>query len=183
MITTAIVLALAYAATAALLLNLNLTTPLARWIKFTSVVGVSVLYAVPWHGLSDLLGWATIEPMPEDFRLHWVVIEEPDKARGGDGKIYFWIRELDEAGLAEGAPRAYQVPWDEDTAESAEEALEELEGGQLLNGRMSRQIINPDLMSPDPTAQYRGDESGSQGERPQFEFTRLPPPTLPPKPI
>ena len=106
MITTAIVLALAYAATAALLLNLNLTTPLARWIKYTSVVGVSVLYVVTWHGLGDLLGWATSEPMPEDFRLHWVVIEEPDKARGGDGKIYFWIRELDEAGLAEGAPRA-----------------------------------------------------------------------------
>ncbi|MBG72389.1 MAG: hypothetical protein CMQ50_05780 [Gammaproteobacteria bacterium] len=183
MITTAIVLALAYAVTAALLLNLNLATRLARWIKFTAVVGVSTLYIVTWHGLSDLLGWATREPMPVDFRLHWVVIEEPDKAAGAEGKIYFWIRELDEAGLAEGAPRAYQVPWDEETAEAAEEALEELEGGQLLNGRMSRQIINPDLISPDPTAQYRQDESGSSGQQSRFEFIRLPPPTLPPKPI
>ena len=183
MITTAIVLALAYAVTAALLLNLNLATRLARWIKFTAVVGVSTLYIVTWHGLSDLLGWATREPMPVDFRLHWVVIEEPDKAAGAEGKIYFWIRELDEAGLAEGAPRAYQVPWHEETAEAAEEALEELEGGQLLNGRMSRQIINPDLISPDPTAQYRQDESGSSGQQSRFEFIRLPPPTLPPKPI
>ena len=183
MITTAIVLALAYAATAALLLNLNLAARLARWIKFAAIVGVSMLYMVTWHGLSDLLGWAAAEPMPADFRLHWVVIEEPDKVTGADGKIYFWIRELDEAGLAEGAPRAYQVPWDEDTAEAAEEALEELEGGQLLNGRMSRQIINPDLISPDPTAQYRQDESGSTGQQTLFEFIRLPPPTLPPKPI
>ena len=183
MITTAIVLALAYAVTAALLLNLNLATRLAGWIKFTAVLGVSTLYLVTWHGLSDLLGWATREPMPVDFRLHWVVIEEPDKAAGAEGKIYFWIRELDEAGLAEGAPRAYQVPWDEETAEAAEEALEELEGGQLLNGRMSRQIINPDLISPDPTAQYRQDESGSSGQQSRFEFIRLPPPTLPPKPI
>jgi len=183
LITTAIVLALAYAVTAALLLNLNLATRLAGWIKFTAVLGVSTLYLVTWHGLSDLLGWATREPMPVDFRLHWVVIEEPDKAAGAEGKIYFWIRELDEAGLAEGAPRAYQVPWDEETAEAAEEALEELEGGQLLNGRMSRQIINPDLISPDPTAQYRQDESGSSGQQSRFEFIRLPPPTLPPKPI
>jgi hypothetical protein len=121
--------------------------------------------------------------MPADFRLHWVVIEEPDKVTGADGKIYFWIRELDQAGLAEGAPRAYQIPWDEDTAEATQEALEELEGGQLLNGRMSRQMINPNLISPDPTAQYRGDESGSSGEQARFEFIRLPPPTLPPKPI
>ena len=183
MITTAIVLALAYAVTAALLLNLNLATRLAGWIKFTAVLGVSTLYLVTWHGLSDLLGWSTSERMPVDFRLHWVVIEEPNKATGTDGKIYFWIRELDEAGLADGAPRAYQVPWNEDTAEAAEEALEELEGGQLLNGRMSRQIINPDLVSPDPTAQYREDESGSTGQQTQFEFSRLPPPTLPPKPI
>ncbi|MFP6796306.1 MAG: hypothetical protein VB933_04475 [Pseudomonadales bacterium] len=183
MISTAIVLALAYAVTAALLLNLNLATRLAGWIKLTAVVGVSILYVVTWQGLSDLLGWATAEPMPVDFRLHWVVIEEPNKSTGADGKIYFWIRELDEAGLAQGAPRAHQVPWDETTAEAAEEALEELEGGQLLNGRMTRQIVNPDLTSPDPTAPYRGDESSSSGERLRFEFIRLPPPMLPPKPI
>ena len=70
--------------------------------------------------------------MPADFRLHWVVIEEPDKVTGADGKIYFWIRELDQAGLAEGAPRAYQIPWDEDTAEAAQDALEETRGWPAL---------------------------------------------------
>lgn len=71
------------------------------------VVGVLVFYVVMWYGFGDFFGWAISEFMFEDFRFYWVVIEEFDKVRGGDGKIYFWICEFDEVGLVEGVPRVY----------------------------------------------------------------------------
>ena len=51
-----------------------------------------------------------------------------------------WVRSLDEAGLAYGVPRAHSIPWSEEAAEAAQEALENLEEGELLNGRMSRDL-------------------------------------------
>ena len=73
-----------------------------------------------------------------DVRVLWITIEEPDKAQKEPGSIAMWVRSLDEAGLAYGVPRAHSIPWSEEAAEAAQEALENLE--ELLNGRMSRDL-------------------------------------------
>ena len=184
---TVIILTLAYVGVAALLLNLNLGGAMRfGWsVKLGAIVLVTGLYVAAWVGHNGLLGWPTSERMPEDFRLHWVTVTEPDKVTGADGSIFFWVRILDEAGLPHGDPRAYRVPWDEETAEAAQAALEQLEGGQPLNGRMSRQAIDPDAeITPEEGRDYAGDDGASGvGERPQFEFVRVLPPTLPAKPL
>lgn len=180
----AVALTVAYVAVAALLLNLNLATRWNVFVKAGAVVLVTALYAVAWQGHKGLLGWATGESLPDEFRVHWITIDEPDKAAGTAGTIYYWARELDAAGLPHGQPRAHRVRWDEATAEAAEAALQQLEDGELLNGRISRQIV--DSVAPPPPvdgADYGGDlASGSSGDRPQFEFSRVPPPALPSKP-
>lgn len=181
-----VAITVAYVAVAALLLNLNLATRWGGVVKACAIVLVTVFYAVAWRGHLGLLGWATTAPLPDEFRLHWITIDEPDKATGADGTIFFWVRELDRAGLPRGAPRAHRVRWDEQTAEAAEEALVELEGGKPLNGRMSRQVVDPDARPPPVEGvDYRGDPtaSASGGERPRFEFSRVPPPALPPKAV
>ena len=182
MIASIMVLTLAYAALVALLANLNLATRLPRVVKAAAIIAVTGLYAAAWQAHKGLLGWATPEPLPEDFRLHWVTVDEPDKASGGDGTIYFWVRELDAAGLPRGAPRGHRVPWDEATAEEAQAALSQLEAGEPLNGHFSRQSLNPEDEAPVEGADYGGGfGSATSGERPRFEFSRVPPPALPAK--
>ena len=131
-------LTLAYVAIAALLLNLNLATAVAGWLKVTAIVLVTTLYAGVWYGYQDLLGWATPDSLPEEFRVHWITLDDPDKVTGEPGAIYFWVRELDDAGFLVGAPRAHKIPWDEESAEAAEEALARMDEGELLNGHLSK---------------------------------------------
>ena len=182
MIGAVVGLALAYAALVALLANLNLRTRLPRTVKAGAILAVTGLYVAAWQAHKGLLGWATPEPMPEQFRLHWVTVDEPDKASGGTGAIYFWVRELDAAGLALGEPRAYRIPWDEATAEEAEEALARLHDGEPLNGFLSRQTLAPEDEAQIEGADYgSGFDSAVSGDRPRFEFSRVPPPALPPK--
>ena len=179
-----VLLSLAYAATAGLLLNLNLATKYALWIKGLSIVVVTGLYVGSWAGYHGITGWATSEPMPDEFRVLWITMDEPDKVTGEPGAIFFWVRELDEAGLPMGEPRAHTVAWSEDSAEAAEEALEQMEEGQLLNGRLGRNVVT-ERDASEAGLEYAGEQSvtGQGGERPNFEFIRVPPPALPPKSI
>ena len=86
MIAAVVGLALAYAALVALLANLNLRTRLPRTVKAGAIVAVTGLYVVAWQAHQGLLGWATPESLPDRFRLHWVTVDEPDKASGGAGR-------------------------------------------------------------------------------------------------
>lgn len=177
-----VLLSVAYAAVAALLLSLNLATRFAFAVKVGVICLVTGLYAATWFGLNGLLGWATPATMPDQFRVLWIVMDEPDKATRAPGSIYFWVRTLDEAGLPSGAPRAYRVVWTETAAEAAQAALAELEEGELLNGRIGRNLVDTEEAHEDG-ADYAGEQSvsGDGGERPEFEFVRVPPPALPPK--
>ena len=177
-------LSLAYAAVAALLLTLNLGTRFGFWVKGAAIAAVSVLYAVTWINLGGLMGWPSPEPMPENFRVLWISTDEPDKLSGADGVIYFWIRALDEAGLPVGPPRAHEVPWSEAAAEAAVEAMARIEEGELLNGRLGRGVVSESEKPPEE-AGYTGEDSvtGGGGDRPLFEFVRVPPPALPAKTV
>jgi len=177
-----VLLSVAYAAVAALLLTLNLATRYATWVKMLAIVLVTGLYGVSWGAWNGMLGWATPAQLPADFRLLWIVMDEPDKQSHEPGYIYFWVRTLDEAGLPSGPPRAHRVRWSEEAAETAQAALDALEEGELLNGRIGRNLVG-EREAPDDEADYAGDASitGAGGERPPFEFLRVPPPSLPPK--
>ncbi|MCZ6710325.1 MAG: hypothetical protein O7B25_08180 [Gammaproteobacteria bacterium] len=175
-------LTLAYTAIAALLLNFNLSTRYNPWLKAAAIIVVSALYAGTWYGYQGLLGWASPDPLPENFRVLWITMDEPDKATGGPGTIYFWVRELDAAGLPTGVPRAHRVNWNEASAEAAQHALERMDEGELLNGRTRPAIAADDLDRSKRGPDYAGEASIAERDRqPQFEFTRVPAPTLPAK--
>ena len=183
MMGSALWLTLAYVAVAALLLSLNLATRYSAAVKAAAIVVVSLLYVAAWQGTRGLMGWPSPDPLPEEFRVLWITIEEPDKGQGLPGSIYYWARALDEAGLPEGAPRAYTVPWSEEEAESAQAARDRMEEGELLDGRRTRAPLSQaeaPASSPEEDWGTRG-SVGQDGRRPLFEFMSVAPPTLPAK--
>ena len=127
-----LLLALGYAAIAALLLHLSIASTWSVRVKVAAIVLVTGFYGVTYAGLRQLEGWPTREPAPAEFRLHWVTVEEPDKQSGADGAIYLWLRALDAAGRPNGEPRAHALSYDEATADAAREAMAALQGGKRL---------------------------------------------------
>ncbi len=180
-----ILLAQAYAIVAALLLNLGLASAWSARVKAGVVVLVSLFYGATYLGIRAIEGWPTGVPLPGDFRLHWISIDEPDKTTGSDGAIYFWVRSLDEARLPVGEPRSHFVPYDQETADAAREALERMEGGKPLNGQMTMRMIDPSEGEPEEASTLgdssQGNDSHGPEERMIFEFLDVPPPTLPAK--
>jgi hypothetical protein len=175
-----LLLTLAFVAVAALLLNLNLATRHSGKVKSAAILLVTALYGVAWFGYRGITGWATPEPLPEDFRVYWLMVEDPDKVSSKPGAIYFWVRELDEAGFPVGPPRAHRVAWSESAARAAEAARASMEAGELLNGRLSRNAMAPED-SDQPISEFAGDGGAPGSPQPGFEFSRVPPPALPPK--
>ncbi len=186
MIPVVLALTLAYAAVAALLLNLNVASAHPRWVKTGAIAVVTGLYAGAWHGTHALLGWPTDETLPERFRLYAIVVDEPDRRRGHAGGIYFWVRNVDEDGIPVGEPRSYVEPWSRELAQVAQNAQEELAGGALLEGSFDGSASDA---VEDGDGQSRGgsDADGPlltepHEERSRFEFREVKRPELPPKP-
>jgi hypothetical protein len=125
--------------------------------------------------------------MPDTFRLLWIDIDEPEKSDADQGYIHYWIRQLDEAGLPAGEPRAHRIHWSELAAEAAEDALLAMSEGEQLNGRLSRNLLVNDDRPEAEEAQDSpaGDEnvSGTGGGEIVIEFLRAPPRSLPAKPL
>ncbi len=182
---TLLFLSLAYAAIAALLLNLNLSKPQSKWIRIGAILLVSGLYIGTWYGYQSTTGWASSAHLPDSFRVLWITIDEPDKAGGEPGHIYYWIRHLDEAGLPDGAPRAHSIDWQEAAAKAAQDALAAMSEGEQVNGRLSRNLISAgEPPVPGDNEGYSGEQavSGAGGGQPEIEFIRVPPRELPAKP-
>ena len=89
MMTSLLMLGLAYALVAALLLALCIGLEGRRLLKISLIVLVSAFYSVTWLGHQSMLGWATSEDMPDAFRVLWITIDEPDKATKEAGGIFF----------------------------------------------------------------------------------------------
>jgi hypothetical protein len=157
----------------------------ARWpiaAKIVAVVLVSSCYGLTYVGLRALEGWPADTPLPEEFRLVWVTVEEPDKETGEDGIIFFWVKHLDEYGDPTGEPRAYRVAWSDALAEQAEQALEQVEDGETLNGFITRQVMAPEEDEVDVTSQKStGQQSLGDEAMYVIEFRDVPKPTLPEK--
>ncbi len=173
------VLTLAYVAVAALLLNLNLATPRRGVIKVAAIALVTALYVGAWHGHKALLGWASDDPLPERFRLHYATVEDSDKTARTPGTIYLWVSSLDGA-PAQREPRAYRITWDADTARAVLDALAEVERGVVMEGHATglSETGRVRMVEPADRVQVGGDAEVSPGK---IEFRPVPTPLLPPK--
>ncbi len=180
-----VLLALAYAGVAALLLTVLASGIGGLLPRVAVIVVVSGFYIGTWYGYQAMTGWATTGPLPQEFRLLWVNIEEHPRSSSDEGYIYYWVRELDEAGLAKGPPRAHRIAWSELAAETAEQALGALESGEQLNGRLSRNLLSQGApeQQGDAGVDFSGQQSvsGAGGGEPAIRFVPVPPPSLPAK--
>ena len=178
-----LMMGVAYAVVAALLLTLNLSTPWRREIKLAAIIVVTALYVTTYQGAQDLRGWALGAEPPNPFKLHWAVVEEPDKARGTAGAIYILGQRLTARGMTLGEPRLYRLPFSPELAEQVDDALNQKEDGRDLEARLSYKAATPDdvdEIQKRDGQKSRPDAAGEE-ERLKLDFRNLPAPDLPPK--
>lgn len=181
--TIPLILGLSYAALAALVLNLNLNSPWRREIKIGVIVLVSLFYVGAYHGAQNLRGWAIHQDPPNPFKLHWAVVEEPDKARRTKGAIYILGQKISKNGATKGQPRLYRLPFTPELAEQVDEALKQKEGGKEIEARLSYKAANAE--DADETQKRDGQksrpDSAGEEDRLKLDFRELTAPDLPPK--
>jgi len=178
-----LLLGVAYAALAALVLNLNLDSKYRREIKVAAIIIVSLFYVAAYHGAQNLRGWAIADAPPNPFKLHWAIVEEPNKAQGTKGAIYILAQKLNARNIAVGAPRLYRLPFTPELAEQVDDALNKKEDGRDLEARLSYEVAEPKDI--DETKTRDGDKSrpdaAGEEEMLKLDFRELNAPGLPPK--
>ena len=181
--TIPLLLGVAYAVVAALLLNLNLNSSWRREIKIGAIFLVTGLYFAAYQGAQDLRGWATPETPPNPFKLHWAIVEEPDKVAKTDGAIYLLAQPISEYGALLSRPRLYQLPFSPELAQQVDDALNEVDKGKPLEGRLSFKAAKPGEEKKPQKRDGQKSRPDSEGDkdRLKLEFRDLPIPDLPPK--
>lgn len=178
-----LMMGIAYAVVAALLLTLNLNTAWRREIKLAAIIVVTGLYVTTYQGAQDLRGWAISAEPPNPFKLHWAIVEEPDKAGGSKGAIYILAQPVSEYGALTSKPRLYQLPFSLELAEQVDDAMNEVQNGKPLEGRFSRKSVD----TPEGEEGKKRDgtdanpDSRADKDRLKLDFRELPTPNLPPK--
>ncbi|MGX1106316.1 hypothetical protein AB7M47_004699 [Bradyrhizobium elkanii] len=115
-------LAVAYAVVGALLLIVLVYARLHWSLKAVVIVVTSAFYFVSFGGMRGLLGWASAEKLPANFKLLSTRIVEPHSLEGDSGSIYLWVEELDEDNRPSAIPRAFRIPYSEALAEQTHTA-------------------------------------------------------------
>jgi hypothetical protein len=176
-----LLLGIAYAVVAALLLNLNLASPWRREIKIAAIFLVTALYVGAYIGAQNLRGWAIAEAPENPFKLHWAVIDEPDKVNGTAGRIYILAQPMAAGGAVRGAPRLHGLPFSPELADAVEEALEQIEGGQPFEARLAYKKAEPpdNVTIQKRTGETAGAEAGGDKNSLKLELRDLPLPDLP----
>ncbi len=107
---------LAYAATAVLLLSLNITS-LWRWpVKATAIVVTGGLFVGTYFAVDAMMGWPSQDRLPDRASFLASRIVEPDNFTGAPGVIYVWLQPIDAKNLPIGEPRAYKLGFDRGVA-------------------------------------------------------------------
>lgn len=151
-------------------------------VKLGLAAVTCLFYFVTWIGIEKLLGQPSPSPLPGEFRVIWIHIDEPEGDKKGG--IYYWLRLLDSAGMPIGPPRAYKRPYSIPEAIAAEAANQKLQDGELLNGRQSRAAISSsDKKDKDTSGNQATDGTPQDTAALYFEFFEVAPPTLPEKDI
>ena len=171
----------AYVALTALLLIFCLYSRFSNNLKTTVVLIMAFFYVLTWLGYKQVLGWPSTQEIPEEFRLIWVSIDEPDKFTKREGQIYFWIRYMDGADIPFGKPRAFSLVWSEENHKIAQSALLKLKDGTQLNGRKTYGVLDADKFDERANPYEESVSSSNEEGNPSFEFQEVTPPSLPPK--
>ena len=92
-----------------ILLGLSLYSRWSLSTKVAGIVCVTSAYFLVYFALPRMLGWPSDNQVPRRFNLQAVYLQEPDKATGEAGNVFFWANDL--APNADPRPRAYHMPF------------------------------------------------------------------------
>ena len=163
-----------------LLLSLNMGSRWSWRIKAGAILLTSAAYYLTYHSVDELKGWPVPDPLPERFAVHWVQVDEPNKATGEEGRIYIWLRHLDDLEQPVGKPRVHEILFDDVLAQRTQEVLASLMDGQQING-----FVRMRETADDQEARPGGQDEGNLGNQESgliIEFKEVGKVDLPPKP-
>ncbi len=190
-----VTLSVSYALIGALLLVVLVYARLPWPAKAAAVVVTSVFYVVSFVGTRGLLGWATTDRLPANFKLLQARIVDPHTVESDRGSVYLWVEALDDDNRPSGVPRAYRLPYSDALAEKTHAAENQIAAGHPQGGRAAdfgtgegglidaaREYILPrtiiETSGGDPsTGEFKA--AAQAGDR--VSFTPLLPPRMPPK--
>jgi hypothetical protein len=189
-------LSIGFAVLGALLLIVLVYARLPWWAKAAAVVVTSAFYVVNFLAMRDLLGWASVDRLPPNFKLLQARIVEPHSLQGDPGAIYLWVEALDDTNRPSGIPRAYRIPYSDALADKTDKAAHEVAAGHPQGGRAAdfgsgegglleevRAYITPSMVidtsggDPSTGGGLTAVPAGAVG----VSFTPLLPPRMPPK--
>ena len=104
-------------------------------LKAGLIVLTSAFYVFDYLGARSLLGWATPDALPGNFKLLGARIVEPHSLAGDQGAIFLWVEEIDADNFPSGDPRLYRLPYDAKLAERTEAAIKASAEGKPQGGR------------------------------------------------
>jgi hypothetical protein len=160
-----------------------------KWGIKVALIMLGGFYSlVVFDSLGTYAGWATSETLPDEFRVHWIVINEPNKKTGDKGNIYVWIggakASLSVFGYksAQAEPRSYSLPYSLEMHKKAAGALALLRKGKAVFGKKGKGKggfggEEDDGKEGDP--RNKGPRNFSRGQ--EFEFHELLPTIMPDK--
>ena len=164
-------LTLAYCFLTALLLIALIFSHFNTLLKTSLLITAIAFYVISYEGWKETQGWPSRTDLPEKFLLHSAVIEEPDEELGQEGQIYLWLTNLEGNELHD-YPRAYRIEYDQETHSKVQEALREMQSGNLQLG----EIV------PAVERKESGKKRFMKGQKyPGLTFVKLPDPALPEK--
>ena len=193
--TVIVTLSVSYALIGALLLLVLVYARLPWPAKAAAVVVTSAFYVVSFVGNRGLLGWASVDRLPPQFKLLQARIVDPHTVEGDPGSVYLWVEALDGDNRPSGVPRAYRIPYSDALAEKTQHASDQIAAGHPQGGRAAdfgtgeggiidaaREYILPktiiETAGGDPSS---GEFKAAQHAGDGVSFTPLLPPRMPPK--
>lgn len=191
-------LSVAYALVGALLLVVLVYARLPWSLKGIAVIVASSFYIASFLGIRGLLGWASVDRLPPNFKLLQARIVEPHSLEGDPGAIYLWVEALDDGHRPSGVPRAYRIPYSDKLADKTDKAQSEIVAGRAQGGRAAdygsgegglldsvRAYITPNTIietsGGDPSTGGGLTAVPQAGD--EVSFTPLLPPRMPPKDV
>jgi hypothetical protein len=190
-----VVLSVSYALIGALLLLVLVYARLPWPAKAAAVIITSAFYIVSFAGSRSLLGWASVDRLPRQFKLLQARIVDPHTVEGDSGSVYLWVEALDDDNRPSGVPRAYRLPYNDALADKTQHASDQIAAGHPQGGRAAdfgtgeggiidaaRDYILPrtiiETAGGDPsTGEFKAAQHAGDG----VSFTPLLPPRMPPK--
>ena len=66
------------------------------WVLKSIVISLATAFSiVVLISLKNFIGWPSKSNLPQQFQLHWAIIDEPNKIKNTNGAIYMWVTALD----------------------------------------------------------------------------------------